>query len=74
MKPRLVTKITDGADREIRMSIVVVDERYDALIEIFRSTESGPKLTQGVRIPSRKLKDVVNFIRQVRNWNPANDR
>jgi hypothetical protein len=74
MKSELVSKIHDGPDHEIRMSIIVTGDHYDALIEIFRSTALGPARIQGVRISSRRLNEVVKFIRQVRKWNPANDR
>ena len=73
MRPELIGKIPDGPDHEIRMSIAIVGDRYDALIEIFRSTTTGPTRTQGVKIPVRKLNEVVKLIRQVRKWNLAND-
>ena len=75
MKSQFIRSVPNGPDYEIRMSVLAVDDHYDALIEVFRANRFGPPIrAQSVRISSRQLNPVANFIRQVRDWNPANQR
>jgi len=74
MKTELIARVNDGPDQEIRMSIIVFGERYDALIEVFRSTPTGPIRIQAVRISAKNLKYAVAFLQKARRWNPANER